>query len=184
MASDLKMEGVLMTMKGKEIILGILKDSSHTGYEINDILQERLNHFFDGTFGMIYPTLKKLEHDGLVTKQQITQHDKPNKNVYAITKQGENVFLEALIKPTTDDVLKSDFLMRMYFSDYLDAQTIKQFIEEEIARKQSKLSKLESQLDGWRKQGMSDTKKITVDYGIAHYSATLQILRKALEEYE
>lgn len=47
MASDLKMEGVLMTMKGKEIILGILKDSSHTGYEINDILQERLNHFFD-----------------------------------------------------------------------------------------------------------------------------------------
>ena len=66
-------------MKGKEIILGILQDGPHTGYEINDIFQTRLNHFFDGTFGMIYPTLKKLEIEGLVSKEQVAQTDKPNK---------------------------------------------------------------------------------------------------------
>ncbi|MGO2926966.1 MAG: PadR family transcriptional regulator, partial [Leuconostoc citreum] len=97
-----------MAMKGREIILGILKNGPHTGYEINDILQTRLNHFFDATFGMIYPTLKKLEAEGLVTKQQVTQTDKPNKNIYQITDTGMTVFQKALREPTSDDVLKSD----------------------------------------------------------------------------
>lgn len=59
-----------MTMKGKEIVLGILQDGPRTGYEINEVIQTRINHFFDGTFGMIYPTLKKLEKDGLVAKSK------------------------------------------------------------------------------------------------------------------
>ncbi|WP_054689692.1 PadR family transcriptional regulator [Fructilactobacillus florum] len=56
-------------MKGKDIILGLLKTRGPlTGYEINEILQDQLNHFYVGSYGMIYPTLKKLENSGFVKK--------------------------------------------------------------------------------------------------------------------
>ncbi|GMA69992.1 PadR family transcriptional regulator [Leuconostoc litchii] len=169
-----------MTMKGKEIVLGILQNGPRTGYEINEVIQNRLNHFFDGTFGMIYPTLKKLEKDGLVIKKQITQTDKPNKNVYSITEEGQRVFSEELMKPTTPEVLKSDFLMRLYFSNQLDSAKIKQFLKEEISRKQSQLDDLESQLESWQNNGMTDMQKVTFDYGVIYYSSTLKFLKELL----
>lgn len=173
-----------MTMKGREIILGILQDGPQTGYEINEVLQTRLNHFFDGTFGMIYPTLKKLEAEGLVSKKQVMQIDKPNKNVYSITAEGEKIIAEALLKPTSDEVLKSDFLMRLYFSKHLNAKQVKQFLLEEISRKESKLNNLEAQTDAWLDHGMTDIQKITVDYGVAYYTSTLEVLKKALASYQ
>lgn len=109
-----QVEDMLMVMKGREIILGILQSGPHTGYEINDILQTRLSHFFDATSGMIYPTLKKLGTEKLVTKQQISQTDRPNKNIYTITKAGKTAFSKAMSEPTSDEILKSDVLMRLY----------------------------------------------------------------------
>lgn len=47
-------------MNGRDVVLGILNGSDRTGYEINDILKTRLSYFYDGTYGMIYPTLRKL----------------------------------------------------------------------------------------------------------------------------
>ena len=69
-------------MKGRDVILGILSKQERTGYEIKEIFQSQLSYFYDGTYGMIYPTLKKLEQDGLVSKRVIMQTGKPNKNIY------------------------------------------------------------------------------------------------------
>lgn len=168
-----------MVMKGREIILGILQNGPHTGYEINDILQTRLNHFFDATFGMIYPTLKKLEQEKLVTKQQVAQTDKPNKNIYTITPTGKVVLSKALLAPTADEIFKSDVLMRLYFSQNLPASQVAEFLQEEIIRKETKLAELKAQLDHWMDSGMTDVQKITFDYGVAYYTATLEVLKKA-----
>ena len=79
-------------MKGRDVVLGILNNSPRTGYEINDILKNQLSYFYDGTLGMIYPTLRKLETEGKVKKEQISQDDKPNKKVYSITSKGKEEF--------------------------------------------------------------------------------------------
>ncbi|CAH1850818.1 PadR family transcriptional regulator [Convivina intestini] len=172
-----------MALKGREIILGILAGGPHTGYEINDILQNQLAHFFDGSYGMIYPTLKKLSQDGLVTSQQITQTGKPNKNIFAITPAGQTAFQKAVVMPTDDETFKSDFLMRLYFSQYLSDADIHAFIQEEIQRKEAKMARLTSQLALWQEQGMTPVQKITYDYGVAYYTSTLQVLKEALIQY-
>jgi len=173
------MEVILMAMKGREIILGILQSGPHTGYEINEILQTRLDHFFDATFGMIYPTLKKLEAEKLVTKQQVSQTDRPNKNIYTITTAGQAVFSKAINEPTSDEILKSDVLMRLYFSQDFPTEQVSEFLQEEIARKEAKLATLQSQLATWLADGMTDRQKITFDYGIAYYTATLEVLKSS-----
>ena len=75
-------------MKGRDVILGILRNKPRTGYEINDILQNQISYFYDGTYGMIYPTLKKLEKEEKVKKETVIQEDKPNKNIFSITDKG------------------------------------------------------------------------------------------------
>ena len=84
------------------------------------------------------------------------------------------------MKPTTPEVLKSDFLMRLYFSNQLDSAKIKQFLKEEISRKQSQLDDLESQLESWQNNGMTDMQKVTFDYGVIYYSSTLKFLKELL----
>ncbi|HGA2397003.1 TPA: PadR family transcriptional regulator [Streptococcus agalactiae] len=71
-----------MTMTGKDIILGLLIEKSRTGYEINEVFETIFKHFYKTSYGMIYPTLKRLSESGLVEKEIVIQNGKPNKNVY------------------------------------------------------------------------------------------------------
>ena len=91
-------------MQGKDIILGILSKKERSGYEINDILQNQLSYFYDGTYGMIYPTLRKLEKDGKITKEVVIQDGRPNKNIYAITESGKKELASYLQSDVNDEI--------------------------------------------------------------------------------
>ena len=79
-------------MKGRDVILGILSRKERTGYDIKNILENQLSYFYDGTYGMIYPTLRKLEAEGKIKKEVVIQEGRPNKNVYTITEAGREEF--------------------------------------------------------------------------------------------
>lgn len=168
-------------MQGRDIILGILERNNRTGYEINDILKNQLSYFYDGTYGMIYPTLRKLEKEGKIKKEKIVQNDKPNKNVYSITDMGIEEFKEYLDSSIQDDIYKSDFLMRLFFGNSLSNQEIIRAIKQEIQRKNEKIDQLTVNYKKWKKNGMSKTQEITVKYGIAQYTAIVQMLTKELD---
>ena len=68
-----------MSMTGKDIILGLLMEKSRTGYEINEVFETIFRHFYKTSYGMIYPTLKRLTKAGLVEKEIVVQTGKPNK---------------------------------------------------------------------------------------------------------
>ncbi len=56
-------------MNNEQIILGLLYKHSRTGYELNEVFKNIFSHFYDASFGMIYPTLRRLEKNGLVSKK-------------------------------------------------------------------------------------------------------------------
>nr|WP_276535814.1 PadR family transcriptional regulator [Weissella sagaensis] len=153
-----------------------------SGYQINDIIRNQLNHFYDGGYGMIYPTLKKLEKEGMVTKEKITQDEKPNKNIFYITDAGKESFQTIVNEETEPEIFKSDFLLKLYFSDSLTEDKKRTFLEEELIRKKEKLATLESNHDEWLKNGMSNDQKFTVDYGIAYYRIAITMIEKKLAE--
>ena len=83
-------------MNNEQIILGLLYKHSRTGYELNEVFKNIFSHFYDASFGMIYPTLRRLEKNGLVSKKMVVQSGRPNKNQYAITEEGKRVFEDSL----------------------------------------------------------------------------------------
>ena len=79
-------------MTGKDIILGLLIEKSRSGYEINEVFETVFRYFYKTSYGMIYPTLRRLEKERLVEKNVVIQEGKPNKNIYNITKKGIEEF--------------------------------------------------------------------------------------------
>ena len=53
------------------------------------------------------------------------QEGKPNKKMYFITDAGREEFYQYMQTDVEKDVLRSDFLMRMYFGNYSDDKAIK-----------------------------------------------------------
>ncbi len=50
------------------IILGLLEHEDLSGYDIKKKIDYMISHFWDVGYGQIYPTLKTLEAEGLITK--------------------------------------------------------------------------------------------------------------------
>ncbi len=98
-----------------------------------------------------------------------------------MTEAGQAEFSKAIGAPTSDEIIKSDFLMHLYFSQELPNEQVAVFFQEEIARKEAKLATLQAQLATWLENGMTERQKVTFDYGIAYYTATLDVLKKAVK---
>ncbi|OYS51429.1 PadR family transcriptional regulator [Limosilactobacillus reuteri] len=172
-------------MKGRDVILGILRNKPRTGYEINDILQNQISYFYDGTYGMIYPTLKKLEKEEKVKKETVSQEDKLKKNICSITDKGREELRKYLESDKVEEVFKSDFLMKLFFGDdYLSKQKVIELIKSEIKVKEDQIKRLESSLEHWELQGISNLQKITVGYGLAEYRAVVEYLKEQLKKLE
>ncbi|MDG3062406.1 PadR family transcriptional regulator [Lacticaseibacillus casei] len=169
-------------MQGKDVVLGLLNQRDMSGYEIKEVFETQLKFFFDGTFGMIYPILRKLEKDGLIQKKHVVQDLKPNKNIYSITELGKKEFMTYLNSKTVEETFKSDFLMRMYFGQDLDRDKVISFVEQEITRKKTNLSELTDNYERWTDNGMNSFQEITFMYGIAYYKSEIEVLDKALEQ--
>lgn len=172
-------------MKGRDVILGILRNKPRTGYEINDILQNQISYFYDGTYGMIYPTLKKLEKEGKVKRETVIQEDKPNKNIFSITDKGREELRKYLESDKFEEVFKSDFLMKLFFGDdYLSKQKVIELIKSEIKVKEDQIKRLEDSLEHWEVQGINNLQKITVGYGLTEYRAVVKYLKEQLKKLE
>jgi DNA-binding PadR family transcriptional regulator len=169
-------------LQGKDVVLGLLNQRDMSGYEIKEVFETQLKFFFDGTFGMIYPILRKLEKDGLIQKKHVVQDLKPNKNIYSITELGKKEFMTYLNSKTVEETFKSDFLMRMYFGQDLDRDKVISFVEQEITRKKTNLSELTDNYERWTDNGMNSFQEITFMYGIAYYKSEIEVLDKALEQ--
>src|SRR3989441_11482590 len=67
----------------KYVILKLLRDKPHHGYEVMKELEERMHGCYSPSPGTIYPTLQWLEDEGLVVAR-----DLEGKKVYEITDTG------------------------------------------------------------------------------------------------
>nr|WP_088328000.1 PadR family transcriptional regulator [Bacillus cereus] len=170
-------------MKGRDVVLGVLMKKKMSGYDIKLVFEDVFSHFFDGSFGMIYPTLRQLEKEGKIKKEIVAQEDKPNKKLYSITEEGVKEFHQYLETNVEKDILCSDFLMRMYFGEYKNLLEIRKWIEEEIERKEKNIEDLRTKYSTWQK-GLTFAQEICLDVGISQYQAQVITLKEKLAQLD
>ncbi len=120
-------------MDVRTLCLGLLTFGDSSGYEIRKSFSEGpLQHFFEASYGSIYPALNKLTEEGLVTCTELAQANRPDKKVYSITPAGRLAFVDALAGPVTKDKLRSEFMATIMFSNLLEPRQIAAMIDQRI----------------------------------------------------
>ena len=106
-------------MDVKTILLGSLFDKSMSGYDLKKLFSRSFAFFSGLSYGSIYPALKKLKQEGLITMKLELQESAPNRKVYTITEAGKEAFLQSLKSPLHIERYKDPLLMRMFFFAHL-----------------------------------------------------------------
>lgn len=105
-------------------ILGLLSTwPGATGYEIKKEFDTFMNIFWHSHYSQIYVELNKLEGEGLLESQEISQIGKPDKKAYTITDKGLVALKKWIATPPEAPKFKDPFLMQSFFMDNVDVDT-------------------------------------------------------------
>ena len=131
-------------MDVKTLCLGILSQGDATGYAIKKQFENGYTHFYEASFGSIYPALARLTEEGLVSCVQQAQEKRPDKKIYSITAAGRLAFLDQLGKMPGRDRVRSEFLATMLFGDLLSPSQLDNLIEAKLAAYRAELAQMEA----------------------------------------
>jgi DNA-binding PadR family transcriptional regulator len=106
-------------MDVQTILLGFLMFGSMTGYELKKFFEMSFSFFSGLSYGSIYPALKRMEKEGLITMELQVQDGTPNRKVYTITDSGRTAFVEGLKAPVEFERRKHPLLSRLFFFSFL-----------------------------------------------------------------
>ena len=109
-------------MDVRSMVLGFLMERSMTGYELKKVFSISFSFFSGLSYGSIYPALRKMEQEGLITMRMEIQDGAPNRKVCTITDAGRQAFMEALRAPFSLDKAKSPYLAKLFFFAHLSPE--------------------------------------------------------------
>jgi PadR family transcriptional regulator, regulatory protein AphA len=125
--------------------LALLAHGEASGYDLKKRWTDGpFSRFFDASFGSIYPTLAKLERDGLVVLRHDVQAGKPPRKVYSLTEDGQAAFTEALSLPPEPDTFRSAFALLALCAPFMPAGVLEKAIGARLADQRAELAELEA----------------------------------------
>ena len=125
------------------VILGMLSLGKQTGYDIKQFVDKSTRFFWAASYGQIYPELRRLEDEGLISGQPEPRGGRA-RTVYTLTPAGEAAFTDWL--DDTDEQLpfevRAEGMLKLFFSDVVPAEQRVQNIRTMRARMEAKLAQL------------------------------------------
>ena len=172
--------------KTRYALLGVLTLGPSSGYDIKKFVGESLGHFWQVSYGQVYPMLKRLQAEGLMTVRREIQKERPSRKVYTLTSRGHEEFLRWASLDHPDAPLdKPEILLKTFFGHQIPpAVTIRRL---EDCRQRSRelmalFSSIEAQLQA---EATADPNlpywRITLRSGVLHNRATIQWCEESLK---
>ncbi len=178
----------------KHTLLGLLILYPRTGYDLYKRMESARFLLETASLRRIYPTLKQLTKDNLVTFQVEPQEGKPDRKVYSVTDEGEAVFLDWLrTPPEADSPFPDHFFSRSFFWGMLDKETLLSQLSELLNTFQRRLDWLQGRevdppvgpcrpfVDPER---VTDVWNRMMDYGRAEAETQIRWLQETMQHIE
>jgi len=158
-------------MDVRTLCLGVLSMGNASGYEIKKRLEDGFTHFYDASYGSIYPALNRLQQEGLVDCTREAQSKRPDKKVYSLTPEGRLYLVRELSGELGPDRVRCEFMVAMLFADLLPASHIANLIDDRLDRHRALVNELDNKM-----QSGSPAHRFVAGYGHAVYSAAIKYL--------
>ena len=92
--------------------MGLLSLGPMSGYQLRQLIDESIGNFWTESYGQIYPTLRRLAAEGMVTVKTEREKGRAERKVYTLTKAGHNRLRDWLNLPAQQQVPRNDLLPR------------------------------------------------------------------------
>ena len=120
-----------------EVLLGLLTIQPMSGYDLGQTIRESVGHFWNESYGQIYPNLKKLAAGGFVTARTERQKGKPDRQIYSITQKGRERVATWLAVPPQPEIPRNELLLKLFFGGQapleISIEHVKRMMESESA---------------------------------------------------
>ena len=177
-------------MSLKHTILGFLSYGPHTGYDLKKRMDNSTQSFWNAHLAQIYPTLKRLEVEGLAESFVEAQTGKPDKKYYLITDAGR-AELDAWLRepPNPTPQIKNAALLKLFFSGALPKPVIIQQLERQLEIHRARLHMYETYakaaLEKQSAQSGQTRESVMWDlvrqFGVEHTKTYIRWLEHAIE---
>ncbi|MFE3167230.1 helix-turn-helix transcriptional regulator [Streptomyces sp. NPDC059224] len=161
-------------------VLALLTRRPNHGYELKARFEEAIGPQWGGlNIGHLYQILERLVRDGYVSRSQVTQTDRPDKNLYTLTEAGE---AELRSWATTAWVrvggFRDELFLKLLGASALGPQALATLIE---SQRQTYLSELAGLAKQRRAHADEPLVAVLIDAAIAHTKADLGLLDGAAQ---
>lgn len=161
------------------LILGLFAQQPMSGYDIKRVFKG-LNWLVGSpSSGSLYPILKTLRQEGLVSLQVVPGLDRPPRKIYSITQAGWQALQAWLDQPAGSNVPLKAFVMRLLLADSFSPSLLMAHMlhrRAQVADQQAALRDMSTALD----RDSSLGQHLALDYGLALATAELAWLDDAL----
>jgi PadR family transcriptional regulator AphA len=162
------------------VVLGLLALQPMTGYDIRRSLAGLSWLMGSPSGGSLYPVLRALRQERLVTVETVSRLDRPPKKIYSITDAGQQVLQTWTKQPVATCASLKAFLMRLFLADSHSPARLSAHLRERRAQVASHHELLADGLE-IPDAGPNLGQQLAADYGLALAAAELEWLDATLE---
>ena len=170
-------------MSIKYAILGLLQYKDMHGYRIKKLIERDFGFMWTVNYGQIYPALRSMHEQGLVTMSVVVKSNSPDRKLYSITDRGRQEFLNWLsAEPERRLFIRDPFLLRFTFFGLGDTQQSLRLIQEQITFYEEQLAVRQKFIA--TRQRRDTYVRLATDLGLRFNEMILDWLRQAHAEIE
>ncbi len=160
-------------MDVKTLCLGVLTYGDASGYEIRQYFEKGpFSHFYQASYGSIYPALASALGEALVTCRTEVQERRPDKKVYALTDVGMAYLQSQLQQPPSRDKLRSETLVTLLFSALIDPAHLERVYDDYS----SAFTQNADMLRNMTGDGVPESRVFVREFGVAFYQSMATFL--------
>jgi PadR family transcriptional regulator AphA len=160
-----------------KVILGMLAGRPRSGYEIKQLVDNSARFFWAASYGQIYPELKKLEKEGLITGDDSSRGARQS-TTFKLTAAGKRAAREWIAEPPEVLETRDEALLKLFFAGSIDPQRAGAIARERASISRAKAAELRAIWETVDEKGTPDGPTAEPDIG------SLTVLRYGIEMSE
>jgi len=168
------------------VILGMLSTQPMNGYALRRAIETTVGHFWQESYGQLYPALRSLAREGLVREVKAAGRDKAGARqgaAFEVTSRGREALASWVAVPPVLEPGRNELLLKVFFGGVVPpAVTLKNLAAVGEAVR-GKLARLDAVAEDWDElaAGHPDAPlwRLTLDFGRLFMNTALKWLEEA-----
>ena len=141
-------------------ILATLGNEAFSGYDLWKRFTEETSHYWKASQQQVYRELSKLEAQGAIAPEIVTQESRPNKKLYRVTPIGKEILTTWIAEPSEPMAVREELMVKVLAAHLVPPEVI----IKELQRRQQIHSEKLAAYKKEEQEMLSESSELSLDH--------------------